>query len=262
MNTKLGIAAAAAVAILLPLAVTAATGIRNSRHDLSASSGTAGPKSATNTQLCIFCHTPHKAMSTTLLWNHTLTSQNPTWQDATKTSKGTPLPTTLNVGTKRCLSCHDGSTAIGDVGNAGNGAAGIIAVTGTDVDSVGKLTNANFQIGASGNLSGTHPVGIAYPGSTGNYYGNVTGVSNAAAGGYYPSINTGCANAGLFCTTAAAADGADGSKVKIFQDTGTGGGIGIECGSCHDTHNQYGNPNLTVVDNTNASGLCRSCHNK
>jgi predicted CXXCH cytochrome family protein len=163
MNTKLGIAAAAAVAMLLPLAVTAATGIRSNRHDLSPSSGTAGPKSATDTQLCIFCHTPHKAVS-------------------------------------RCLSCHDSSTAIG------------------------------------------------------------TGVTDAGAGGYYPSTNT--ANAGLFGTTAAAAGGADGSKVKIFQDTGMGGGIGIECGSCHDTHNQYGNPNLTVVGNTDTSGLCRSCHSK
>jgi predicted CXXCH cytochrome family protein len=264
MKRVLGFVAAATVAIAIPFVVLAATGIRNSRHDLSSTSGTAGPKSTSNGQICIFCHTPHKAQSTILLWNHTMTSATLTW-DTPTTSKGTTIPSALNIGSKRCLSCHDGSTAIGDVSNAGAGAAGVIAVTsttGSQVDGTGKLIDTSFLVGSGGNMTGTHPVGIAYPGSAGAYYGSTTGIATPASDGYYPSqTGAGCAIPGLYCTTAAAGDGVDGSKVKLYRDT-TNGGVGVECGSCHDTHNEYGNAHLTVIENENASGLCRSCHNK
>ena len=39
------------------------------------------------------------------------------------------------------------------------------------------------------------------------------------------------------------------------------GGTDVECSSCHDVHNQYGEASLLVKDNA-ASALCLTCHNK
>ena len=67
---------------------------------------------------CTFCHTPHKAQSTTLLWNHTFSDNTFSWSDTTRTQSGTVLPTftkTWNGPTPKCLSCHDGSVAVGDL---------------------------------------------------------------------------------------------------------------------------------------------------
>ena len=60
-----------AIAIALPGAAWG-QGIRNSAHDLSNTSGTTTVKNqeAQHNQICIYCHTPHHAQSTQLLWNH------------------------------------------------------------------------------------------------------------------------------------------------------------------------------------------------
>ena len=42
--------------------------------------------------LCTFCHTPHKALSTLLLWNHTLSTNSFRW-DMAATTAGTTFPT-------------------------------------------------------------------------------------------------------------------------------------------------------------------------
>ena len=64
---------------------------------------------------CTFCHTPHGALSTSLLWNHTLSGQTYSW-DTTATMAGTPFPTfadmTWGGPTAKCLSCHDGTVAV------------------------------------------------------------------------------------------------------------------------------------------------------
>src|SRR6186997_315535 len=91
-------------ALLLPAAAFAQVGIRNSAHDLSNSSATSTLKNqeATHNQLCIYCHTPHKAQSSQLLWNHSPTlTASWTWGNdldgnaLTKSSEGTTLPTSL-----------------------------------------------------------------------------------------------------------------------------------------------------------------------
>ena len=43
--------------------------------------------------LCTFCHTPHRAEQTKLLWNHELSAQTYSWSDTTVTTGGTELPT-------------------------------------------------------------------------------------------------------------------------------------------------------------------------
>ena len=105
--------AVALLAILILLALPAAaqapgTGLRGTRHDFS---GFGSPGSG----LCTYCHTPHRAASTSLLWNHRLSPNVFQW-DVPSTTAGTPFPTfrgdTYQGPTTKCLSCHDGSVAI------------------------------------------------------------------------------------------------------------------------------------------------------
>lgn len=47
----------------------------------------------------------------------------------------------------------------------------------------------------------------------------------------------------------------------ITNISGLLSGTNMECSSCHDVHNKYGNNNLLVKGNS-ASALCLTCHNK
>lgn len=266
----------AAMILLLPATGLAAPGIRNSDHDLSNSSTTALKNAnAANNEICIYCHTPHRAQSTQFLWNHsptTVVAWN--WGNdldgnaMTKTTTGTALPTTLRSGSKRCLGCHDGSVALGDVSNAGDGSAGVIPGLASIVgltDATGKLIDATHMVGAGGNMGGNHPVSIPYAQQTG-YNGQNSSVPAAwmgAVGGYFAVTTAGCTSPTGVCTTAAAADGANGAAVNLIPNVAGGTtNVGVECSSCHEPHNQFDFAYFTRVDNTVASGLCRSCHNK
>ena len=116
---------AAGVAGLLLLAVVVRADSPNSiiysKHNLSVSgSGTVHAK--TESDVCIFCHTPHGASATDgPLWNHKMSS-------APYTPFTSPTLTALNVtigqptGSSRlCLSCHDGTVALGLVNSRPGG---------------------------------------------------------------------------------------------------------------------------------------------
>ena len=93
-----------------------ASSIKNSPHDLSAGSS-AAIKATTESRICIFCHTPHAAVKlkydptyTGPLWNReeNLAEYQPYVSDTIAAAPGQPLgPSRL------CLSCHDGTIALG-----------------------------------------------------------------------------------------------------------------------------------------------------
>jgi predicted CXXCH cytochrome family protein len=243
MKKKFGLAVAGALVALLPLAAAYAA-ITNSKHDLSSAS-TATVKSTGTDQICVFCHTPHKAQSTQVLWNHSASANAAfNWGGVTQTSGGTTLPAAISTRSLRCLSCHDGSVALGDVTNFG-GAAASLAMTGAG-QTANKLTDAYYVVGASGNLGGNHPVGIPYPGQAGQYNGISTTVTSGSGTGY---------------VAAATITGSATTTVKLFADATTPSVVGIECGSCHDVHNSQSLPALLWKDNA-GSALCISCHQK
>ena len=96
------------LALLLPLQMRASS-VLDSKHNLSAS-GPGTVKAATETEVCIFCHTPHRAGPELPLWNHkTSTASYTLYSSATlKATLGQP-----NGASKLCLSCHDGTVALG-----------------------------------------------------------------------------------------------------------------------------------------------------
>jgi doubled CXXCH motif protein len=256
-----------------------AQGIRNSAHDLSNTSGTTTVKNqeAAHNQICIFCHTPHHALSTQLLWNHSA-SLTAAWSwgtdldgnAMTRSTAGTTLPTTLRGASKRCLGCHDGTVALGDMSNAGGGAAGIMTGLGNiagQTDAEGKLVNAAFLVGTSGNMGGNHPISIPYAGQTAynsiNSSVSAAEVGPAVLGGYFDVVTAGCTSATGICTSAPATDGRQGAAINLIPAIPGGTtNVGVECTSCHEPHNKYGYHSFARVDVENASGLCRSCHNK
>ena len=85
--------------------------IVNSPHNLSMM-GPGPVKSTTEEELCIFCHTPHKARSNAPLWNREDSSAvYLTYQSSTlDVTVGQPTGSSV-----LCLSCHDGTIALGAV---------------------------------------------------------------------------------------------------------------------------------------------------
>ena len=85
--------------------------VANTKHNLSIS-GPGTIKAATEPGICIFCHAPHNAAPDTALWNRRNpgTTYTPYTSSTTKSNPGQP-----NGGSLMCLSCHDGTIALGEV---------------------------------------------------------------------------------------------------------------------------------------------------
>src|SRR5690348_14150133 len=95
--------------------------IINTRHDFRAASS-ASVRSVSGADACVFCHTPHNAGGPTgdgtYLWNHRLsTTQFQAYSSTTLQSTVSPI--TPQDSSKLCLSCHDGTIALGDTLNDG-----------------------------------------------------------------------------------------------------------------------------------------------
>ena len=256
ISSKLALAALVLIATCGLAA--AGPGIVSSDHDLRAKQNVG----ETNTQVCIFCHTPHKAAQQGLIWNHNLSLANYSFgaagpfgaPGAATTHAGTPLPASTaafgNGPTKLCMSCHDGSVALGALNNIGEGVTGTIGTTPPN------LGGDPHQIAsATGGMGGNHPVAIPFPDIAGaSYNGITTGVTSgfggaAGSGGWASQADV--ATAGLELSGGPAA-----------------GSFGVECTSCHDPHNdevattegEAGKYFLRAsADN---STLCLSCHRK
>lgn len=165
----------AALAILIAPAVTHA-GMAGTKHDLSAGSS-AAVKSNSQTELCIFCHVPHNSQPTVgrPLWNHAMTNQTLTWNPGS-TVRGTTLPGDITSaalnGSRACMSCHDGTIALGDLVSGSGG-----TVSGPNVGPTGKLTGGvNFINPAS--METTHPLGVQKPAAVTGF----TGFKNVPVG--------------------------------------------------------------------------------
>ena len=152
---------AAVLASALALAATTAAhaqstvDIVNTPHNLSVS-GTGPIRAMTETRICIFCHTPHNATPLTPLWNRTIEA---TFYSVytSPTLKAGPLEQPSGP-TKLCLSCHDGTIAMGAVLNP----AGGITMAGQDTLPLDSLSNFGVD------LRGHHPVSFSYQSSLPN----------------------------------------------------------------------------------------------
>jgi len=140
------------LALLLLLALSApawaSEGVANTVHNLSVS-GPGDFKSLTVSQICVFCHTPHNANPSAPLWNHQLPQGQTYIEYGSSTLQAQPGQPT---GTSRlCLSCHDGTVALGALGNPPPG--------GVDDLSSAFLTG-RAELGTD--LADDHPISFVY----------------------------------------------------------------------------------------------------
>jgi predicted CXXCH cytochrome family protein len=92
--------------------------IINTKHDFRATSSASIHAASSKETVCIFCHTPHNAASGPMIWNQKLSSRDfPTYASSTMQSAISPLGP--QDASKLCLSCHDGTIALGDTQNDG-----------------------------------------------------------------------------------------------------------------------------------------------
>jgi len=255
---------AAALWTLAPgLALASITG---SKHDLSSTNTTATVRSDTTAagtnQICVFCHAPHRATSTLLLWNKSYApSGAANWgTGVTNTTAGTGLPATIGEVSRRCFTCHDGTTSVGAVSNLG-GQTATIPMTGGD-QTAGRITNTFYVVSPS-SMSGHHPVSIPYaaPAAGSNQYNGISSLARQGAGRYV-AVQTGTACTGSptgICTSAAAV----GVNIQLYPSAAGGTtNYGIECSSCHDTHNGTPGNGFLLRASAAGSALCFGCHDK
>ncbi|MDA8103999.1 MAG: hypothetical protein M0Z71_01335 [Nitrospiraceae bacterium] len=133
--------------------------IRKTKHNFSAT-GAGSPiqniHATTETQVCVFCHTPHRALTNGPLWNHSMsTVKSYTLYHTSTLLSPLPAGNMPDGDSLLCLSCHDGDQPIGAVQNVG-GLATTISMTGTNL-SGGKLIGPT-SFGSI--LDGHHPISI------------------------------------------------------------------------------------------------------
>jgi len=120
----------------------------NSKHDLSAR-GPGPIRAVQETEVCIFCHAPHNAAPQTPLWNRV----NPRTHYLIYRSSTTDARIDQPSGpSKMCLSCHDGSMALGNVLSR-PATEPIVMTARTIPPGSADLTN---------DLSDDHPIGFRY----------------------------------------------------------------------------------------------------
>ena len=124
------------------------SGVANTKHNLSVS-GPGSIKASSEQQICIFCHTPHNAAPLKPLWNHASSGSVYTPYSSSSIFASPGQPTGASM---LCLSCHDGTVALGDV-----------LSRSTPINMAGGVTNmpaGRTRLGTD--LSDDHPVSFAY----------------------------------------------------------------------------------------------------
>ena len=116
--------------------------VAGTQHDLTATGS--GPVKSSQADSCIFCHAPHNlSPNITPLWDHTLSTQTYTTYTSSTYNSGAETPSTGS--SRLCLSCHDGTVAVG------------LTVAKGLLPTTGAMTAADV-FGA--NLAPSHPVSM------------------------------------------------------------------------------------------------------
>lgn len=269
--------------------------IRGTRHNLSAApdgsasgSGTVPArniKASSETQVCVFCHTPHAATSgATPLWNRKVAGQGYTqsyvmYDSSTLDAK--QIQGALNQpggSSKLCLSCHDGTMAIGSVnvlngqGSAATpGTQSVTMTSGGVTDSpgaphkmpVGAGAATGFTRNLGTDLSNDHPISVTFDAALANRDGELRPPDGVTVGSRSPGIKP---------------------KLPLEPIPEVGNQPQIQCASCHDPHIREQNeavvgnqkflrlnrfqeknpPSTSGFDATDNSGdiICLACHDK
>lgn len=244
--------------------------VRGTKHNLSAvADGTATPsggkvpvrtiKASSETQICVFCHTPHGASTGIVapLWNRTISGttydNTNTYSSSSMEASAAELAAGPGGNSKICLSCHDGTMAIDKV-NVLNGAASVnipMTVSSAPVYMPAGTATTGFTRDLGTSLSNDHPISFTYNSTLAGYDGELrspdgTTVGNRVIGGTKPKLPL--ENNQMQCTTChdphlrdktTSNGNAKFLRLNRFQVTQSTGGAfnatnDIICLACHD----------------------------
>ena len=137
--------------------------ISNTLHNLSTTgSGTTKASSESQeSQICVFCHTPHGAnTAVTPLWNRDLSTETYGVYSSSSIQADIGPP---GESSKLCLSCHDGTIAIGSL-NVLAGQRGTVSMVGTNAGKMpdGTVANTGFTRNLGADLSNDHPISFSF----------------------------------------------------------------------------------------------------
>ncbi|BAL22726.1 hypothetical protein AZKH_0380 [Azoarcus sp. KH32C] len=166
---------------IAPAQLNTTANIKATKHNLS-SSGTGSVKATSEDQICVFCHTPHAANTTapSPLWNRKIgggtadgntyiATYSPYQSNSLDTTDATPDPVTgiktlpqPGGASKLCLSCHDGTLALGTVGvlDGKSNPATVAGLTGTMPAGTGVTTGFTRNLGVD--LRNDHPISFTF----------------------------------------------------------------------------------------------------
>lgn len=233
-------------------------GIRYTKHNLGSTHVAGGQFKATNeSEICVFCHTPHNSVAgQKFLWNRQTDANSPDqnsfalYSSATLTSAA--LGASISDVSKLCMSCHDGVTALNSMANPRAGMGGPVGAGdalsttvwwGEDLGegpqwgpNIGEGDVLNLGTNPGNNLRNDHPISFSYSDAQTQDSSGLKPISNPQTEGL------------------------------VFWGPNSDQ---IECVTCHDPHINYnsaygGNPALAkFLRRSNASSnLCFACHNK
>lgn len=224
-------------------------GVKDTKHNLS-TSGPGNIKASSESEICIFCHTPHNAKPNSPLWNRSQSGQSYTPYSSSTAQASPGQPTGASI---LCLSCHDGTIALGKV-----------LSRQTDISMQGGVTVMPSGTGRLGtDLSDDHPISFNYSSAL---QGNGELVNPGALTGAVKLD----ANGEVQCTSCHNAHDNTYGKFLVLSNIG-----GQLCETCHTKYGWNQSPhNLSSSTwngqspdpwpdstlNTVADNACQNCH--
>ncbi len=223
--------------------------ISTTKHNLS-TSGPGSVKSTTEGEICVFCHIPH-ASARTPLWNRTNSAATYSLYTSTtlNATMGQPDGSSIN-----CLSCHDGTIALGHVTSRTS-----------DISFGSTTTMPATRTNLGTDLRDDHPISFAYTAALATADGKLNNPTSLGSGVKLD------ANGKMQCTSCH--DPHYSSNTKFLVATNQYSTLCIVChndanwaSSTHKTStatwNSTGtNPWLHTSYTTTQQNACESCHN-
>ena len=247
-----------------------AQGVVGSQHDLTVN-GNAQGSTANTDEVCVFCHTPHGSdiNAPVPLWNKVLGAPGQYTQYSTlntPTFDSTEAP--VGSVSLACLSCHDGTQAMDVVLNTPG--SGGYNPAGAEIDPVALGVMVGTPVPNLGtDLTDDHPISMQYGGG-GATAADPDGTFGGTLGDpdFVPPEKATVNGNPIWWVDSPVGTPATREKTDMLlyarSDLGAVQPF-VECGSCHDPHNDASGGPTTVsflrIDNT-ASQICTACHIK
>lgn len=262
--------------------------VANTKHNLSGAytEGVQGARNnflndPTQTQICVFCHTPHGAATDKApLWQRNVgpngsgTSDLTAYATYSSTNAGGAIQSTTMDSPSRpigsvsvaCLSCHDGTQAINTLANyPGSGSVAFAAGKWTESTTTNGKFKSDVMPNLGTDLKNDHPIGI--------HYGGGLDPANTVSGTKDPmfrkvlSVPGGVNGQPVWYVEASGNTARDKKDIQLFTraadptNATTPGDPTpyVECSSCHDPHM---NEKLFLRVTAEGSAICLACHDK